>query len=165
MQQIYRKCFFTILQFSSKVKATISQMNMMNYKIGNHVIRIPAALFKTGYMQSPYKNSAKFSHSKPKHCFKLSARRVSCYFLRKYNAESASFNLESSPIVAQSTFIYLSASHKGQQKLISTETAFQLFPQIHFRVCTLLASWPTRSQIPRPLQHFQKTAEGTLNAR
>lgn len=50
-------------------------------------------------------------------------------FSEEHNAKSASFNLESSPVVAQSTVIYLSASHKGQQKVISTETAFQLFPQ------------------------------------
>lgn len=129
MRQIYKKGFCTTLQFSSKVKATLSKMNMMNSKIWNLVIRIPAVFFKTGYMQNPHENlnSAKFYH--PKHCFKHSARRISCYFLRKHNAESASCNLESSPIIAQSTVIYLSASHKCQQKLISTGTAFQLFPQ------------------------------------
>lgn len=113
MQQTY-KCSFIALQFSSKVKATLSQTNMMNSKMWHLVIRIPAALFKTGYMQSPHENlsSAKFYHPKPKDCLKFSTRRISCYFLRKYNAVSASFNLESSPVIAQSTVIDLSASHK-----------------------------------------------------
>lgn len=102
------------LQFSIKVKATLSPMNMMNSKMWHLVIRIPAVLFKTDCIQSPHENlsSAKFYHPKPKHCFKLSARRISCYFPRKHNAESASFTLESSPVIAQSTVIYLSASHK-----------------------------------------------------
>lgn len=56
-------------------------MNMMNFKIWNLVIRISAVFFKTGYMQSPYKNlnSAKFYHPKPKHS-------VSNSVLGEYNA-------------------------------------------------------------------------------
>lgn len=67
MQQIYKKCFFTTLQFSPKVKASLSQTNMMNSKIWNLVIRIPAVFFKTDYMQSPQENlnSAKFYHPNP----------------------------------------------------------------------------------------------------
>lgn len=65
-------------------------------------------------MQSPHENlsSAKFYHPKPKDCLKFITRRISCYFLRKHNAVSAGFNLESSPVIAQSTVIDLSASHK-----------------------------------------------------
>lgn len=87
-----------------------------HYQLQNShlVIRIPAVFFKTGYMQSPHEdlNSAQFYHPKNQTlCFILSARK-SYYFLGNHSAERASFNLESSPIIAQNTVTYESASHK-----------------------------------------------------
>lgn len=90
---------------------------------------------------------------------------MSCYFLRKHNAESASFNLESSPIIAQSAVSYLSASHKGEQKLISIWTAFQLFPADTFQSMYLAGILAYQNQILRLLQHIQKKAEDTSDAR
>jgi len=90
----------------------------MSYKIHDLVIRIPVVFSKTGYMQSPYENlnSTQFYHPKNKCSVSYSmARSKSCYFLGNHNAERASFNLESSPIIAQNTVICESASLKCYQ--------------------------------------------------
>lgn len=105
MQQICKKCLFSPYGFHQKWKSCLSDEPQNMWSCNQ----------ERGYMQSPYENlnTAKFYYPKSKHSVSFSMPGVNCaVFLWNYNAERASFNLESSAIIAQNTVIYQSASHK-----------------------------------------------------
>lgn len=129
-------------------------MNVMSYKIGDLIIRIPAVFFKAGYMQSPFENSAQFYHAKNKHYISYSMPGVNhAVFRGIMMLKGLLLMWKAHPsLLRTQLFMKVLLTNASKAHFYRNSIPAVLYKKmLHFRMCTLPASWPTRSCIPRPL--------------
>lgn len=134
------------LQFSPKVKVSISQINILSYKICDLVIRIPVVFFKTGYMQSPYENlnSAQFYHQKTKCSVSYLMPGVNhAIFLGTSMLKGLVLTWKAHPsLLRTQLFMKVLLTNANKAHFYRNSIPAVLCKEmLHFRMCTLAASW------------------------